>query len=924
MLTAVLFFTTSIDLRIQEADSLFDIENYAAAESIYTGVLASAQDADKAACLKGLGNIRFSYGALDEAQEYYDGAALIFKKIKDRRGEIRIAINLGSLSVYRGMPDKAIKYFDKALTIERKLMNRTDDDRKDEVAVYLNKGQVYEDGRQYDRAQGQYQEALAISSAIGYERGTADSYYHCASLFQAAGEADSALLCLNKAQRSYQQLNDGKGAADCLREAGNIHRKLSDYTAALDRFFQALELLKAIRGSEKNVLGEAELYMYIGRLLLELGKYSDALQDFAAARKLFEGSSDRDGLGAFYETIAQVHLTSARYDSALYYCKQARQAARTNDRLASLINNTGVVFEKQHENDAALEQYRSALELYSALHDSIGIAKVMGNMANCALAKGDYDSAMTWYRTALSAIKKLRRQDWEAGLFANLGRAQEGAGLTNDAIESMCSAVDRIEALRGNITSQEFRSTYFEDKIKVYEELVSLYCDQGDAVRAFNAAERAKARAFLDLLGGLDLSKRDGIDPGVRVLIEREQRLARNVEYLTGSPQQPAAIVEHTRIMDSLARLWPEYAALRSARPVDASGLQSVLDSSTALVEYFLGVRKGFVFVVRDKKISVLQLARDPAVIYQAVDSLRREVRRKGDYASFGRTLFNTLLAPVYTDLASAKRIGIVPHGVLHHLPFSLLVTGENPRRLLIEDHDIFYVPSASVYEIAHRRNTRHKDRTVIFAKSNFTEHPDWFDVPLPGTNIEKDSLLAHRVFSRVEVFSDRDSALPLPVESSAKRLLDSFDIIHFATHGKLDDESPLDSRIVLGADTADDGNLKVREIFNLTTHAYLITLSACETGRLKTFAETGKYGAGDELTGLSRAFIHAGAASVVASLWKVSDASTALLMVDFYEQLRDHDKTGALCAAQRRLMKSEYYAEPFYWAPFVVIGDWR
>jgi len=162
MLIAVLFFTASLDLRVQKADSLFDIENYASAESIYTSVLATAQGADKAACLKGLGNIRFSHGAFDEAEKYYGDAALIFKKVKDRRGEARIAINMGSLSVYRGIPGEAIKYYDQALVIVQKLKDRTEADRKDEVAIYLNKGQVYEDVRQYERAREQYQEAFVV------------------------------------------------------------------------------------------------------------------------------------------------------------------------------------------------------------------------------------------------------------------------------------------------------------------------------------------------------------------------------------------------------------------------------------------------------------------------------------------------------------------------------------------------------------------------------------------------------------------------------------------------------------------------------------------------------------------------------------------------------------------------------------------
>ncbi|MEO0205521.1 MAG: CHAT domain-containing protein, partial [candidate division WOR-3 bacterium] len=152
---------------------------------------------------------------------------------------------------------------------------------------------------------------------------------------------------------------------------------------------------------------------------------------------------------------------------------------------------------------------------------------------------------------------------------------------------------------------------------------------------------------------------------------------------------------------------------------------------------------------------------------------------------------------------------------------------------------------------------------------------------------------------------------------------LKDYDIIHFATHGKLaPGDSALDSRVILAKDNENDGVLRVREIFNLDLDAYLVTLSACETGQLRGFSE-GIY-MGDELTGLSRAFIYAGTPSVVASLWKVSDVSTALLMTQFYKNLRGADKTKALCDAQRWLMKKEYFDKPFFWAPFVVIGDWR
>ena len=216
---------------------------------------------------------------------------------------------------------------------------------------------------------------------------------------------------------------------------------------------------------------------------------------------------------------------------------------------------------------------------------------------------------------------------------------------------------------------------------------------------------------------------------------------------------------------------------------------------------------------------------------------------------------------------------------------------------------------------------------SVIFAKSDFSEHPDWFDMPLPGTNTEKDSLLSARVLPNVKVYSDVDPLSPAPSEHNAKSVLKEYDLVHFATHGKLDNASPLESRIVLSADKADDGNLTVREILNIDLEAYLVTLSACETGRLKGYGDKDQHNVGDELTGLTRAFIYAGTPSVVASLWKVHDLSTALLMVQFYKNLKDSDKTRALCDAQRWFINNDrlyYFQEPFFWAPFVVFGDWQ
>jgi CHAT domain-containing protein len=468
-----------------------------------------------------------------------------------------------------------------------------------------------------------------------------------------------------------------------------------------------------------------------------------------------------------------------------------------------------------------------------------------------------------------------------------------------------------------------------ESKVIIYEMLIGLYYRKGMAREAFNYAERAKSRAFLDLLSGVDLSRKEDLDPAVRGLIQREQELEKKVEFLTGDPRQPGAVIEHNEILRELARQYPDYASLKSASPIDIGDLQEDLDDQTAVVEYFVGSSSGYVFVVTDRSLGIKKIGPEPAKLCEKVDYYRKVIKRLVNYSDkelmeLSRWFYTNLLEPVGTEIKGKRRLCIVPYGILHDLPFAAVALEQQPLRLLIDEHDVFYAPSASVYQLAHGRKKQMKEDAVIFAKSGFRDHRDWFDLPLPGTIKETDSIQAAKALPRLTIFSDADSSGLQPTETRAKEVLKDFDIIHFATHGKLaTGDSALDSRVILSTDANNDGNLKVREIFNMDLDAYLVTLSACETGQLKGFSG-GNYLVGDELTGLSRAFIYAGTPSVVASLWKVSDVSTALLMARFYKNLQGSDKTRALCDAQRWLRKKEYYDRPFFWAPFVVIGDWR
>jgi CHAT domain-containing protein len=261
--------------------------------------------------------------------------------------------------------------------------------------------------------------------------------------------------------------------------------------------------------------------------------------------------------------------------------------------------------------------------------------------------------------------------------------------------------------------------------------------------------------------------------------------------------------------------------------------------------------------------------------------------------------LYNILLKPVEKFLYGKPRIAIVPHGSLHYLPFEALM---NKGKFLVEKNiKIFYLPSASVYKYCREKNKKSKEKVTAFVNPDGT---------LPGS--EKEVEVLEQLFpGRVEVFSGKKVT-----ESMVKANSGASDILHIACHGKFESEHPLYSGLLLVPDNENDGCLEVSEIFQLQLKpAYLVTLSACETN-------VGNISPGDEIIGLTRAFIYAGTPSILASLWKVDDLYTAKLMASFYLALKNADKIDALHAARLEIINEPGKRHPFYWAAFVLIGD--
>ena len=291
----------------------------------------------------------------------------------------------------------------------------------------------------------------------------------------------------------------------------------------------------------------------------------------------------------------------------------------------------------------------------------------------------------------------------------------------------------------------------------------------------------------------------------------------------------------------------------------------------------------------------------------------------------------------------TGKELIIVPHDVLHYLPFHALLSPQG--HYLIEAYPVYYLSSASLIQFTKKKRSEKNDFSAQAqsAKVIAFGNPDLGDPGMDLKFAEEEAREVGSIYRKSKVLLRGEAT-----EEKSKSLSPEQDIIHFATHAELDEKEPIATAILLARDEKEDGRLQVREIFGMDLKADLVVLSGCETG-------LGKLSTGDELVGLTRAFIYAGTPTVMASLWKVDDSSTAGLMGSFYKNLRTMPKVESLRQAQLELIRGEARsdllarrgiksvmevgevssgkllsldsasistAHPYFWAPFILVGE--
>jgi CHAT domain-containing protein len=581
--------------------------------------------------------------------------------------------------------------------------------------------------------------------------------------------------------------------------------------------------------------------------------------------------------------------------------------------------NEGHISEARSYCQAALDFFDRAQLLDRAILCRLLLAKL-------SLKAGEIDIAR---RKCEAALKGLAGRDTHALSYQAhlvMGQIEEAARNLAAAKDHYRTAKELLEMLRSGLHGEELKISFLRNRLEVYENLVDLSLAPGQTsanlAEAWICMEQAKSRSLLELTAkrvdpGVS-SKTKGTGMSLRIVNLREQlnwyyhRI--EVEQLAQAPARGERLIELRRRAEQCEKEFlqairnlpseeAEAAGLETPRPVSLDTIRKALPSDTTLVEYFrVRDRLLAAVVTRDgMEIVVVGDAQRVADTWSLLQFQLSKCHLGSEYVQrfedqlleatqfrLGK-LYEELVAPVRASL-KGHRLIVVPHEFLHHVPFHALFDGE---RYLVDSFNVSYAPSASIYVQCCQKQTNNTGSSLILG------------VPDPqAPSIYGELQQVATILPDAKVFLGVNASERVLRESGSQSRL-----IHIATHGVFRRDNPTFSGIRLG-----DAFLMLYDLYRLKLPVEQITLSGCSTG-LNAVA------AGDELIGLVRGLLYAGARALLLTLWDVNDKSTAEFMAAFYKRFfKFSDRTLALQGAMQELRQR--YSHPYFWAPFVLVGD--
>jgi CHAT domain-containing protein/tetratricopeptide (TPR) repeat protein len=930
------------------------IKKYEEARDIWHGL---GDRREEGYAISGIGRSYKAQGQLTLALDHLGQALERLSDAGDTSGQAYVLNEMGAAHRDLGDQRRALESYARALELRIGLH-----DLWGQAQLYNNIGLAYSNiGSQREAIQN-FEKALPLWRGLGMRQSEMNTLINAANANAEMGEMDAALaqyeevlaFCEIEAAKQDSPLKSDAVRLKpfALNGLGLVYDTWADMEKARDNYDQALELFKEGR----NAKGEADVldnlgmsYAFVGDVPQALNKFRDALDIRKRLNQPKGWAMTLSNIGYAYTLLGDNEEALKQLAAALPFSEQS------HDRRfeAYTLVRIGMAYVSLNEPRKALEKYENALAIQQGaeLEDLRGQAITLDKIGEVLALSGEAAKALEKYGRALGLWDEVSDRQGRALTLYGIARVERQRVNLREAAARVEEAMAIVELLRTKMTSRQLRMTYFAAKQDYYALDVDVRMllyertrSEADMEAALSASERGRGRNLLDSLGGA--------------------------------------------LADVRLKAAPQLAELKQPRPLDARGARQLLDPDTLLLEYALGDERSYLWVLTRDRIDAYTLPgraeiektawqlRESLAAYEgarrgeeSLQYMRRRNEATAQLRGQASDLGQMLLGQVASRLGD-KRLIVVADGALQYIPFEMLLVTDATQRgqvqssasaysPLILKNEVLYEPSASVLALLRSTPRRMGLKTVaVLADPVFDASDERVRVavggssasakPQPwlkdlsrslrdvgdasaGTNGFKLERLRYSAEEAdiIVAAATRGTAMKATGFTASRatatsQTLKQYNIVHFATHGILNDEHPEFSGLILSMvnekGEPEDGYLRLRDIYNLELPVDLVVLSACRTG-------VGKQVRGEGLMSLTRGFMHAGTSKVVASLWKVDDEATAALMKRFYHNLLEKKMPPAAALRQAKLEMMdarEQWRAPYYWAGFVIQGDWK
>ncbi|KAL9981566.1 hypothetical protein ACROYT_G010284 [Oculina patagonica] len=845
-----------------------------------------------------LGNAFLNLGDFRKAIDYYELHLKIAKEVGDKAGEGKAYGNLGN--AFRNLSDfrTAIDYYELHLKIAKEV-----GDKAGKGSSYGNLGNAFSDLSDFRQAIDYYELHLKIAKEVGDKAGEGSAYGNLGNAFLSLGDFRKAIDYYELCIKIAKEVGDKAGEGKAYGNLGNAFCNLSDFRQAMDYYELHLKIAKEIG----NKAGEGSSYGNLGNAFLSLGDFRKAIDYYELHLKIAKEVGDKAGEASAYGNLGNAFSNLSDFRQAIdYYELNLKIAKEVGDKAGEgrAYGNLGNAFFNLGDFRKAIDYYKLHLKIAKEVGDKAGEGNAYGNFGNAFRNLSDFRKAIDYYELALKIAKEVGDKNGEAKSYHNLGRSFESQGSLSKALEYYERSVRLFNHVRNLLQSKdEWKIDYRNEVDVAYTHLWRVLLKQGKMVEALCAAERGRAQALTDLM----LSQ-FGIRESQLPLQEEEE------QYFQLRRSLPSSTV-FQGFGSAKIHFW----VLSKERPVRARTKEigeahSVLNDATAFYQSliknaFRQIRFCSEVRCENRSLDAFRESRHKVVEKSDEENTQPFVQQESSLS----TLYNILIQPI-DDLIQGNELIIVPHGPLWLAPYAALVDGDS--KYLCDSFRIRLIPSlTSLRLIAECPDDYHSRSGALLVGDPWVEEV---------INSKGEKFLDPLPFARkeAEMIGEILNVKPLIGKKATKyevlKELSSVALVHIAAHGCMETGeialTPNPER-TSSIPTVEDYILKMADVLSAKMRARLVVLSCCHSGRGEIKAEG--------VVGIARAFMGAGARSVLVSLWAIDDEATLEFMKCFYHNLVEgRSASDSLNQAMKDLRKSDKYSDVKYWAPFVLIGD--